>query len=256
MINTIDLEKRWLRYKIKSFIPYLLLIIVLILIFSMLYIQSSSLNTKKETGHEKQTVQKKQPLNEKKIIPKEKPILFVEQKVKRKQETKNKDITPPEPALLILKPSLDFLKNMHFQTSKIKVKKIIPLPIVEQESNVTTKKNTTTKKSNNITIVKNKTKNDIEDVIKRFKQSNSPALSLFVAKKYYELGDYKNAYNYALITNKIDNTVDDSWIIFTKSLVKLNKKDFAIQTLKKYINDSSSNNAKILLEKIQSGIFQ
>jgi tetratricopeptide (TPR) repeat protein len=86
--------------------------------------------------------------------------------------------------------------------------------------------------------------------------NNNPALSLFVAKKYYELGDYAQAYNYALITNQINRDIEASWIIFTKSLVKLNKRDQAIQTLKDYIESSSSNTARILLEEIQSGKFK
>ena len=95
-----------------------------------------------------------------------------------------------------------------------------------------------------------------EDVIKRFKKNNNPALSLFIAKKYYELENYDQSYNYALITNEINDNIDSSWIIFAKSLVKLNKREEAIKTLNKYIQHSHSNQAKILLDEIKSGKFK
>ncbi len=111
-------------------------------------------------------------------------------------------------------------------------------------------------KNVSIEIKKQNTYEDIDLVIKRFKRNNNPALSLFVAKKYYELGEYKQAYNYALITNDINNDIEESWIIFSKSLVKLNQKQKAIETLKEFINYSNSNEAKLLLEEIKSGKFK
>jgi len=105
-------------------------------------------------------------------------------------------------------------------------------------------------------ITHQNTYNDIAEIIKRFKKNNNPALSLFVAKKYYELGNYRQAYNYALMTNEINKDIEISWIIFTKSLVKLGKKRDAIKTLKEYIQQSHSNSAQILLDEIQSGKFK
>ena len=103
--------------------------------------------------------------------------------------------------------------------------------------------------------IKRKTdkQSDIQHVIARFKKSNSPALSLFIAKSYYEQGDYNQAYNYALVTNQIDNNIEASWIVFAKSLVKMGQKEKAISTLKEYIKHSKSNNAKTLLDEIVLG---
>ena len=94
-----------------------------------------------------------------------------------------------------------------------------------------------------------------DSVLQDCKNNNNPALSLFAAKKYYELGVYDQAYNYALITNNINSDIDDSWIIFAKSLVKLDKKDKALKVLSKYINQSHSAEAKILFDDILSGTF-
>jgi tetratricopeptide (TPR) repeat protein len=107
-----------------------------------------------------------------------------------------------------------------------------------------------------ITIERRDSQNDIKEIIARFKKNNNPALSLFVAKKYYELGNYEQAYNYSLITNSINNDIEESWLVFAKSLVKLNRKEMAIKTLKEYIKYSHSGNARILLNDIESGKFK
>lgn len=107
-----------------------------------------------------------------------------------------------------------------------------------------------------INIARNNEMEDIAHVIKRFNVNHNPALSLFVAKKYYQLGDYEQAYNYALITNDINNNIEESWLIFSKSLVKINKKEMAIETLKKYISHSQSSQARQLLDEIQAGKFK
>ena len=90
-----------------------------------------------------------------------------------------------------------------------------------------------TEQESSISIVRQTSQNEINEVVKRFNKNNNPALSLFIAKKYYELGEYRKAYNYALKTNNINNHIEASWIIFAKSLVKLNEKDMAVKTLSK-----------------------
>ncbi len=107
-----------------------------------------------------------------------------------------------------------------------------------------------------INIQKKDAKQDLQNIIQRFQRSNDPHLSLFIAKKYYEQKNYQEAYNYALATNKLDNKIDESWIVFCKALVHLGKKKFAIKVLKDYINASQSTSASILLSDIQSGKFR
>lgn len=125
----------------------------------------------------------------------------------------------------------------------IKIEKI-ETPVVKEE------------KKGSVSISHRDEQKDIADVIKRFNTNHNPALSLFVAKKYYQIGDYEQAYNYALITNDINKNIEESWIIFAKSLMKLNKKEMAVETLKKYISHSSSSQAKQLLDEINAGKFR
>ena len=110
----------------------------------------------------------------------------------------------------------------------IKQKSIKKTPEVIKKEVIVAAPETEIVEDSTISIKRQNTHEDIQHVIKRFKKSNNPALSLFVAKKYYELENYNAAYNYALITNELNNDIEESWIIFTKSLVKLGKKDKAI----------------------------
>ena len=110
-------------------------------------------------------------------------------------------------------------------------------------------------KTKHITIIKENNYSDIAKIIHRFNKNNNPLLSLFVAKRYYKLGKYREARNYALITNNINQNIEASWLIFSKSLVKLGEKKKAISTLQKYIEYSHSHSATILLDEIRSGKF-
>ena len=265
MLNIHDLEKRWKIYKIKSFMPYIIGIGSLTLIILITYFFST--NSKKSTLPKKQIIEKKSV-----TVP----------VISKKEKNKPTVILPPKKAVSNkipvqtqkLQPSMNFMKNIQHQTlqqpqrkqqSTIKKQHIIKKrkkivqqkPPKENVQNLTTKIIPVKKEPKvTITIERKETKNDIFEVIKRFKKNNNPALSLFVAKKYYELGNYKQSYNYALITNQINPNIEASWLIFAKSLVKLHKKNKAIHTLQAYIKVSHSSNAEILLNEITSGKFQ
>ena len=262
MHNIQELEKKWLNYKIKSFIPLftisLFSIILLIFIFTFYKKDIVQIPAKKIiiTHTEPIKERKEEQVVIKETVPIIKTIVPKVQKTLTSKET------------LVLTPSLDFIKNLRSNTKTSYQSKSFPstketpqVPKVAQNKTLANTpiqeeiiKNEIIKQS--IKITKQETQADIQHVIKRFQKNNNPALSLFVAKKYYKLKDYKKSYNYALITNQINNEIDESWIIFTKSLVKIGKKDKAIKTLKKYIEHSHSANAKILLDDIQLGKFR
>ncbi len=257
MLNLHELESRWRRYKLKSLIPlfviFFIFLIILYIVFNNILINNIS-SEKKFSVEVETNIPKK---IEKIILKQEKeniPIDISSKLISTSHITAKQKI--------ILKPSLDFIKNIQisspqyynekqFQDEKKKKKTIVKkkpkkIPLAEPIK-VEVVKNSL------INIKRQNTKNDIQHVIKRFKKSNNPALSLFIAKKYYDLQNYKEAYNYALITNDINNEIEESWIIFAKSLVKLAKKDKAIKMLQKYINNTDSQAAKLLLNKIKSG---
>lgn len=280
MLNIVDLEKRWIKYKIKSYIPHITIVIslVIITVISLTFISTDSASKTDNILIETPVLEKIS--SQDKIIPQEfqvptpKPIVKKEAPIER-----DKPITSVEEIhytdKVHLTPSLDFMRKMqnsmqpyykndinshepsynNYQAKK--VEKVTPpkVEVVEQQQVIEEEYKLETQ-SKKIEIKHQNTQNDIHEIINRFKKNNNPALSLFVAKKYYELGDYEQAYNYALITNKINKDIESSWIIFTKSLIKLGKKDKAIVTLKQYIKQSHSSSARILLDEIYSGKFK
>ena len=226
MFNIEELEKKWLRYKIKSYIPHATISIITILIF-ILFLLYNSTNIKKTA------ILNKNIKTTKEIEPK---II--------KEEIKN---ILKNPVQITLTPSLEFINSVKKSTKD-----------TNKPKHITRKKTIIKKelKKETINIIRKNSSDDIKNIIKRFKKSNSPALSLFLAKKYYDLGNYNEAYNYALTTNKLNNNIEASWILFSKSLVKLNKKDKALKVLRQYINYSNSNKAKVLLNNILAGKFK
>ena len=293
MLNINELENRWKIYKIKSYIPHVTILVSLLIIVTVILFVLNTNDKKAPLQKEikKVIVQKQEtpkPIIKKKIkntIKNDeaiKPIKLVasEKKVKIKpvqhKEEKTQIITTKKniKTKVLISPSLDFMKNMqnntlgyYAQDSDQERRKKAPkrvssnqLKEIKQEQKKTIniiKKSTSsngTRKS--ISINRQNNYEDINHVIKRFQKNNNPALSLFVARKYYELGKYKKSYNYALITNNINNEIEASWIIFAKSLIKLKKKEQAKKVLQKYIDRSFSNRAKILLDDINTGEFK
>jgi len=280
MLNTRDLEKRWLHYKIKSYIPHTVIFVSVTVIIIIVLILTIPSKTKEEQKTEavaitKPIVKIKAEQNNTAVTKIKEPINTPLQKVAQAPVLNSQKDTK-----LTLTPSMSFMKHIqnqeqqpyyttiHAETKKVKKeqkrrrKMAEKQPAVEEEYlDVKEKKNSQSDekeqpKKQIITIERRDSQHDIQEIVKRFKKNNNPALSLFVAKKYYELGNYEQSYNYALITNGINNGIEASWLIFAKSLVKLHKKEMAVKTLREYINFSHSGNAKILLNDIESGKFK
>ena len=90
------------------------------------------------------------------------------------------------------------------------------------------------------------------EVKRRFRQSHDVNDALFLAEVYYKKGKYEEAEYWALQTNKIDNTIERSWIIFAKSKFKQGHKNEAIRVLETYLKKSNSEAAAELLRKLKS----
>jgi len=213
MLNIQDLERRWIKYKIKTYVPLILGAtgLVVATIFATFYI-----SLEKETPI---IIQKKIVVKEKNIsiIPKKeviKEIIVVEEKV-----TKVKEILPnnsKRDERLVLKPSLSFMDNIEDNLSpynyeeekaEIKQKKVVEVPTKVVETKVVEEKAIpipTQPKKLVLSVKEQSSTEDLKDVIRRFKKNKNPTLSLFIAKRYYDLGNYQKSYNYALMTNEID----------------------------------------------------
>jgi len=109
------------------------------------------------------------------------------------------------------------------------------------------------KKKIHLNIIKTTSVSAYKDVENRFYESHDIDDSLFLAKSYYKRGEYKKSEYWAVETNKINNNIEESWVIFIKSKVKLRHKNEAIRILNSYIKRSNSGKAKNLLYKIKKG---
>ena len=284
MNNINELEAKWLKYKIKSYIPHAVIAISVIVIIVIILTMLNSLKTV-DSAIVKSSVLLEET-NHEATLPKDINTTQGNADLQNDinadallaQGMMPTDLSYQKKEQIVLSPSLNFMKDMQGNTppsynetdreqspsQQLDLPKNAQNKVFLQEDNAHESIEEVKpmepiqdiKKEDSINIVRQNTQEDIEHVIQRFKKNNNPALSLFVAKKYYELGQYRQSYNYSLITNQLNNNIEASWIIFTKSLVKLDEKDMAIKTLKQYIEHSHSNQAKILLDEITSGKFK
>jgi hypothetical protein len=95
--------------------------------------------------------------------------------------------------------------------------------------------------------------NYIEMMKNKFSKSKTPRDALLLAKTYYKNANYLESEKWALSANKLDNSLEDSWLFFAKSKVKLGKKKEALKILVSYYKKSNSIKAKRLIGQIQTG---
>ncbi len=167
------------------------------------------------------------------------------------KEKKNKiftEITDIKPATVTVEDNnpMDEKEIMHTSTVK-KIKK----PIVKVKPKIVKK----LRKKMHLNIIKTTSISAYKDVAKRFYESHDADDSLFLAKSYYRKGNYKKAEHWALETNKVNGNIEESWLIYAKTKVKLGRRNEAIRVLMSYVKRSNSSRAKNLLYKIKKGIF-
>jgi len=240
------LERRWLRYKIRSYAPYilsaLLLLVLSITAFSLLNGKESDSfvtndqNSSSDKAHS--SLEKTNDLESSNLL--EPSMEFVQ------------SFQPSEPE--ISAPVAVAPKQTQLTQNSVPIPKVLNVPDSGQIQPIAVSSSTKNDKSSSLNY--NETKMDIESVIRRFKDTSDPNLGLFIARYYYAQGNYNDAYNFALKTNNINNKMDESWIIFSKSLVRLGKVDQAKKTLKLYIAESNSDTARSLLDSIEQGTFK
>lgn len=166
---------------------------------------------------------------------------------------------------MILEPSMQFLQSMNVPSPSLEKESISSIPVSTVPSKISISQpkietavpppivkpiQTPVQKGNLTSIKRDDTTFDIHELEERFKNNSNPNLGLYIARYHYDHGNYTESYNYALKTNAINSTIEESWLIFTKSLVKLGKEDQAKKTLQLYISNSNSQNAKNYLDTL------
>lgn len=243
MLDIHDLERRWLRYKIKRYFPYfaggMLILFAFAAMVGWFATEAGTSNALQESN--KTNGQKSVPANHTAMQTDstvlEPSMSFVEAFQKNVPGTQ----ISSAPAL-VTKPAITTLPPP----------KMLQMPDPVQPQSVASAANP----DKSLSINRNESKTDIEELQIRFKETSNANLGLFIAKYHYDRGNYAEAYNYALKTNSINSRIDESWILFSKSLVKLGRTEQARKTLQLYYQQSNSEAAKALLNSIERGTFK
>lgn len=247
-----SLERRWLKYKIKSYLPRPILsitiTIAIIIVVSVLFISSKSdLKTIEESKTSIPPKYSKKNIQENDIIL-EPSMEFIQSIAPDIQQPQVDDIQQPQTINAPIKTSQVKVEAKSKAPTFTPIQTVISstpsTPIVSPPSIASSKAPTIKRDTDTF---------DIHEIEERFKTNSNPHLGLYIARYHYEHGNYSEAYNYALKTNSINSTMEESWLIFSKSLVKLGKSDQAKKTLQLYISQSNSENAKSLLNSIEQG---
>ncbi|MDD5014592.1 MAG: hypothetical protein PHW73_05755, partial [Atribacterota bacterium] len=210
MLDIKNLERRWFKYKLKSFFPYLAM---LVLSISLLVGIALWINSKK-TEHQ--------------IVPQQQKVLL-------SKNTTNPSRSVAENNVTFIEPSMEFVQSFQNTQSTPDSSIPIPHPITNAKSvqpvinaSIPTPKTMTipeyspplatmpalskTSSNKSLSINRDESKLDINTLERRFKETSNANLGLFIARYYYDHGDYNEAYNYALKTNNTNDKIDESWI--------------------------------------------
>ena len=237
MLDIAKLERRWLKYKIKSMLPYgLVVTAVIILGFTLPLILSHNASTAPQESLKKSNLKSKATVA---------------------TQASNDDNG------MILEPSMQFLQSINVPSPSIDSvtavpmsttpsKHLAPQPQIETAALPPIAKplQPPVQKGKLTSIKRDDAAFDIHELEERFKNNSNPNLGLYIARYHYDHGNYTESYNYALKTNALNSTMDESWLIFAKSLVKLGKEDQAKKTLQLYISNSNSQSAKNYLDTL------
>jgi hypothetical protein len=87
----------------------------------------------------------------------------------------------------------------------------------------------------------------------QFLKTNNPTIALELARLNFRNNNFKEAIKWSLAANDIDNSLEESWIIFAKSKYKLKQSDDAVKALMEYNKNLNKASINELINKIKSG---
>jgi hypothetical protein len=129
---------------------------------------------------------------------------------------------------------------------------MVDIPILDDTNEAPVEGEVETRRKIDLEIIDSTSVAGYRDVEKRFYESHDIDDALFLAKSYYKNGNYEKSEYWALETNKLDESQEESLLIFVKSKVKLGHKNEALSILHAYLKESDSQEAKKLLYRIEN----
>lgn len=287
MINTVQLEKRWLRYKTKI---YRSLFFILFFLFSIPYLsyylfEQYSLII----GSKEQKISKIEKADEP-LSTKNELLSKVEQNLTNDYDINDVVLAPSIPIIDFNnekqidkaieykiseqkkadKSRLD--KERAYRQKMAKRRALDKKRALEKESlkrkNLVKAKESSALSSSELGVVKgedieqkksqkinfNSSSSNYMAIMKRkFEQNKNPREAILIATAYYKAGNYVESEKWALSANDLDKKNEESWFLFAKSKAKLGKRREALKILISYYKKTKSSQAKELIEKIKSG---
>jgi len=225
MYNVDKLERQWIGYRRKKMIlPAVAVVFVIAAVSVALYMG---------------TVKKVSDQNEAKIAMEEKHTTLSD----NTQETPGKTLGKLD-ILATGVPSLSTTKKRERPRAG---------QIIFQDTNEGTHTQIKKKKNLLIQVTERGGKDIAVDIENRFEFAQDKSDSLFLAKYYYDKMEYTKAAKWALETNKLDNVIEESWLIFAKSLAKQGKRIESLKVLRAFLEQGKSVKARALMDKIRRG---
>lgn len=223
MYNIEKLEKKWMRYKRKKLIMPLFFSFFLLLFvgFGVFWVASAD-----HVGD------KTEPLGD--ILTKKSPA----GKQEKRQLAKMQNLATEVPSL---------------KTKKVNDEENLVGKIIFQNDTGMVKSKRKKRKNLLIQVSERSGENIVLDIENRFEFSKDKSDSLFLAKYYYDKNEYASSEKWALETNRLDNSIEESWLIFAKSLAKQGKRIESLRVLKAFSSQSGSVKAEKLMGKIRRG---
>ena len=237
------LEEEWEKYQKKKRKPYIIMGVLILLLtggFGVLYYTKGIDFILYDKNTTKQKIERK-------------PLVFIENKSLEKLEVKQ-----AKQLEVLESPDEEVVEDLPLSDDRpIRKKPRVKMNIVTTEMPTVKKKRMVKEekphKRKHLTIKETSDSSAYKEVAERFRETQDTDDSLFLARTYYNMRQYKKAEYWALQTNNINSNIEESILIFAKTKVKLGHKNEAIRILSKYIKGSDSLDAKILLEKIKKG---
>ncbi|MDR2639607.1 MAG: hypothetical protein LBC09_07220 [Helicobacteraceae bacterium] len=91
----------------------------------------------------------------------------------------------------------------------------------------------------------------IKELEAAFNKQPSYSKAADIAEYYLKQDDYKNAYDWALKANELNQNDERSWAVFAEASYKMGSKDRAVNALRGYLGVRSSDRLSRLLNKIE-----
>lgn len=255
-----NLEKRWLRWKMKSILKKSVIILLFLAILPISWgiynIIPTMLNpTKKDDitiakEEAKKIVQPQQNIEEDSLYADNKPVTQEIKPINTPKETYYTEDDSIDDSLYEDElPNEKTTQNSEFPTDEY----IELEQIDDYEETVKPQPKQKPKPKINIeTSVIEKHK----DLREKFEETKDIVFALMLAEEHYHDKDYKDALRWSIIANNIDYKNERSWIIFAKSMAKNGSPDKAINALKEYLKQNpNASKIEAIINNIRSGNY-